>query len=138
MPPPAAMANASISKYPDNRTLDQSFWTRALTEAIQPKNDRPDLLKALLESKTISKAQADLAQADQQMTGMTVEEVLIARGWVTKEVLAKVAPWLQEDAAAKKAAPAGDNASGSISGDYLSNLQKYRELVSKILGEKKG
>jgi len=55
---------------------------------------------------------------------MPLDEVLIARRWVNRETLLKHAPWLNEET---------KEADGDA---YKANLQKYRQLMSEILGEK--
>lgn len=95
-------------------------------------SQRPGLAKLLIESKLISEAQADLAVADQEITGMTFDEVLLLRGWVDKDTLLKVAPWLD--------APADTShdileLSTSIGATYQENLKVYRRLIEKILGK---
>ena len=46
-----------------------------------------ELIKKLLDQKLISAPQAEIAKADAEITGMTVDEVLIARRWVQEEAL---------------------------------------------------
>jgi hypothetical protein len=93
---------------------------------------RPGLAQLLIDSKLISEAQADLAVADQEITGLSFDEVLLLRGWVDKETLFRVAPWLN----------APDNPtseilelSTSIGTTYQENLKVYRRLIEKILGK---
>jgi len=93
------------------------------------KAKRQDLARQLVEQNLLSAAQAQLALADQEVTGMTFEEVLLARHWVDRDTLEKLAPWLTE-------APPGDLSalSSPASDDYEQNLQRYRRLIEKILG----
>lgn len=93
---------------------------------------RPGLAQLLIDSKLLSEAQADLAVADQEITGLSFDEVLLLRGWVDKETLFRVAPWLN----------APDNPtseilelSTSIGTTYQENLKVYRRLIEKILGK---
>ena len=83
-----------------------------------------DLLQVLLDNKVIGEAQAQVALKDQEMTGMPLDEVLIARRWVDRDTLLKHAPWLKEEK---------EEQDGDV---YKANLQKYRQLMSEILGEK--
>jgi hypothetical protein len=61
--------------------------------------DRPKASKkladALLENNLLSKAQIDLAIADQEMSDIPLEEILLVRGWITEANLYRVAPWLK-------------------------------------------
>ena len=93
---------------------------------------RPGLAQLLIDNKLISEAQADLAVADQEITGLSFDEVLLLRGWVDKETLFRVAPWLN--------APANPSneileLSTSIGTTYQENLKVYRRLIEKILGK---
>jgi hypothetical protein len=93
---------------------------------------RPGLAQLLIENKLISEAQADLAVADQEITGLSFDEVLLLRGWVDKETLFKIAPWLN--------APSSNTndiieLSTSIGTTYQENLKVYRRLIEKILGK---
>lgn len=93
---------------------------------------RPGLAQLLIDNKLISEAQADLAVADQEITGLSFDEVLLLRGWVDKDTLFKVAPWLN--------APANPTneileLSTSIGTTYQENLKVYRRLIEKILGK---
>ncbi|MBD1865115.1 MULTISPECIES: hypothetical protein [Trichocoleus] len=45
------------------------------------------LTERLIEAGLISASQRDIALRDQQITGMQLSEVLIARGWITEEKL---------------------------------------------------
>jgi hypothetical protein len=85
-----------------------------------------DLLEILVREKLISPAQAQLVKADHEVTGMTIEEILLARHWVNKEKLAALLP------SSQKPAVDGDDTSKS---EYEKNLSEYRRLMSEILGE---
>lgn len=93
------------------------------------KAKRQDLARLLVEQNLLSQSQAELALADQEVTGMTFEEVLLARHWVDQSTLEKLAPWLNEAAASDLA-----SFSSPASDDYEENLQRYRRLIEKILG----
>lgn len=105
-----------------------------MTAAEQNNFDARDqeLLRVLLDNKVISKGQFDLVHTDHEATGMNVEDILIARRWVTEETLSTYAPWLV-DAASSPAEQPGQKI-GSVE-SYEENLKKYRMLLAKILGE---
>lgn len=89
-----------------------------------------DLLRALVDGNIISQAQANLVTTDHEATGMNVEDILLARRWVTEEALNAHAPWLKTDHVAS------DKSSGSNSTrSYEENLRKYRQILAEILGE---
>ena len=93
------------------------------------KAKRQDLARMLVEQRILSAAQAQLALADQEVTGMNFEEVLLARHWVDQATLEKLAPWINEkpqEDLSTLGPPASD--------DYEQNLQRYRRLIEKILG----
>src|SRR5689334_5488237 len=98
----------------DNRALDWQRWQDDFRVALpypsrckqirQTSRHRSllvsdsdkDLIQVLLDNKVIGEAQAQVALKDQEMTGMPLDEVLIARRWVTRETLLQHAPWLNE------------------------------------------
>ena len=84
-----------------------------------------ELLSKLVDSKVISQAQANLVISDHEATGMNVEDILLARRWVTEEALNDLAPWLKETEAARPAPTQS----------YEENLRKYRLLLAELLGE---
>ncbi len=123
-----------------------------------------ELLKLLVEQKIISAPQVDIALADAEVTGMPLDEVLLARRWVTEEKLYTLAPWLRQPLGASAGqTPSNENKSASATpamhtdlqekptkaeatvqppedgktstSDFDENLRKYRELMSEILGE---
>ena len=112
-----------------------------------------ELLAVLVERKLISAPQADIAVSDAEVTGMSLDEVLIARRWVGEEVLHTLAPWLKGDHSVHSVAPSGasvkpatvvsaeaDKSASPIPGahiaeDFEDNLQKYRTLMDNILGD---
>jgi hypothetical protein len=102
-----------------------------MTESAS-RNTRPGLAQLLIEKQLISEAQADLAVGDQEITGMSFDEVLLLRGWVDKETLYKLAPWLTE---AKSVDKEIIQISTSIGTHYQENLKVYRRLIEKILGK---
>jgi hypothetical protein len=90
-----------------------------------------ELLRALLENKVISKAQADLVVTDHEATGMNIEDILLARRWVSEEILGRYAPWILS---ASESGPHNSHDVGSTA-SYEENLKKYRLLLAEILGE---
>ena len=90
-----------------------------------------DLLRALVDGKVISQAQADLVTQDHENTGMAIDEILVARRWITEETLGKLAPWLNDSSGREPAAEETQAATGS----YEENLKKYRKIMAEILGE---
>lgn len=95
------------------------------------------LIQALINEKLISSAQAELAKSDGQVSGMTIAEVLLARGWVNQQTLDRVAPWLKADPAPPVVAPSTSERESNNTGDtdYQHNLKRYRQLMHKILDE---
>lgn len=87
------------------------------------------LLAILLEQKLISPAQAQLLLADQEVTGMTVDEVVLARGWITEEKLDEIAPWRKEPVESKDVLHVSAG-----SKEYQHNFDQYRALMESILG----
>lgn len=92
---------------------------------------RPGLAQLLIDNNIISDAQADLAAADQEITGLSMEEVLTLRGWVDRETLYKLAPWLKNSAKPQQELL---DISTSIGSSYQENVKVYRRLIEKILG----
>ncbi|MCA9801150.1 MAG: hypothetical protein KC777_04150 [Cyanobacteria bacterium HKST-UBA02] len=92
---------------------------------MNDKNKDRDLIKALTEAGAISRAQADLVCQDHEVTGMPLEDILIARGWVDETALKKHAPWLFESI--------GED--GAVARSYQDNLKRYRAIMAEILGE---
>jgi hypothetical protein len=98
-----------------------------------------ELVRTLIEQKLISAPQAEIAKADAEVTGMGVDEVLMARRWVNEDVLKKLAPWLSEVEPQPSAPEATENQPDpselQSSDNFDDNLQKYRALMDRILGE---
>lgn len=84
-----------------------------------------ELLRTLVDNKVISQAQANLVTSDHEATGMNVEDILLARRWVSEDALNEHAPWLKENESARPAATQS----------YEENLRKYRLLLAELLGE---
>lgn len=97
-----------------------------------PGRGRPGLAQLLIDQKLISEAQADLAVADQEITGLSFDEVLLLRGWLDRDTLYKVAPWLN---APQNPTNEILELSTSIGSTYQENLKVYRRLIEKILGK---
>ena len=98
-----------------------------------------ELIKKLLDQKLISAPQAEIAKADAEITGMTVDEVLIARRWVQEEALFRLAPWLRAsdrpESTSETHAVENRASDWQSSDDFDDNLQKYRDLMEAILGD---
>lgn len=62
---------------------------------------------------------------------MNVEDILLARRWVSEETLGSYAPWLHENVSSETKSVRDVGAAGS----YEENLKKYRLLLADILGE---
>ena len=89
----------------------------------------PDLAQLLVEQKIISSAQAQLAIADQEVSGMTLQEVLLARSWVDEATLYALAPWLKGSARA--------DISKFIrkpNKSFEENRKQYQRILEQILG----
>jgi hypothetical protein len=111
-------------------------------QPLDHKQQYDQLLKTLVEQKLLSSPQADIAKADSEVTGMAIDEVLIARRWLTEETLHKMAPWLKQLSSPGQQTPSADSSQAEIkpaelksSDDFDENLQKYRALMDGILGE---
>lgn len=141
-----------------------------------------EVLRILVDNKILSSAQADLARADMEIMGMSIDEVLLARRWVTEDKLNQLVPWLSETRSApvehpqmgaenasgepkdsrpdsaKTASSAGkdttntsatqtntagesqrgtpaNTVAGTDDATFEDNLDKYRELMDRILGD---
>ncbi len=105
-----------------------------------------ELLRVLIDAEIISEAQAQLAQSDSANMNMSIDEVLLARGWLDAPTLEKHAPWLYPQAAVDDSRTTMDikndqRNSGKIqltdthgsSDDYGFNLARYRAIVRDIL-----
>ncbi|MGH9548339.1 MAG: hypothetical protein ACRD3W_03150 [Terriglobales bacterium] len=121
-----------------------------MAEPSDKANQTEELIKMLIERKLVSPAQADLARADMEVNGMTLDEVLLARRWITEEALLEIAPWLLKNRFAPAATSAYDDQSApaqaggdgnktgnstASSNNFEENLEKYRDLMDNILGE---
>ena len=102
-----------------------------MTEEEAPSPNRPPLAQSLLDKKIISEAQADLAVADQETTGLSLDEVFLLRGWIDKETLYKLTSDLTPPSSTTSEPP---EVPPSISASYEENLKAYRNLIRKILG----
>lgn len=102
------------------------------TEPAQQDGIERDLLKVLVEHKVISQAQATLVQSDHESTGMTLEDILLARHWVDEDTLKNLAPWLGASGQTGMQQADKNSAAGAT---YEENLKKYRSLMAEILGE---
>lgn len=89
-----------------------------------------DLLDLLVESKVISLAQASLVRTDHEATGMTFEEILLARSWVSEAKLSELLPKHSETQDVSGSDPALRKPP-----TYQENLKRYRQIMAEILGE---
>ncbi len=89
-----------------------------------------DLIQILVDKKVLSGAQAQLATADHEVTGMTIDEVLLALGWVNQSQLDEFAPWLKKPAQKRK--DTAELPKGAA--NYDDSLREYRLLMEQILG----
>ena len=108
-------------------------------------NGEKRLLQVLIDAQIISEAQAQLAQSDSANMDMTIDEVLLARGWLDAPTLEKHAPWLfpelAEEARTTLDIKNDERSSGKIqlsdthgsSDEYGFNLARYRSIVRDIL-----
>lgn len=74
----------------------------------EEESETPSLADLLLDKNLLSIAQIELAIADQEINDLPLEEILIVRGWMTREKIYEIAPWLKPGAAkpaAKKSEP---------------------------------
>ncbi|HEY9868835.1 MAG TPA: hypothetical protein V6D08_06695 [Candidatus Obscuribacterales bacterium] len=90
---------------------------------------RQELARKLIEQNIVSAAQVQLALADQEVSGMTFEEVLLARHWIDEATLERLAPWVKNAPQERV-----EDIVTSLSDDYDENLRQYRRLMEKILG----
>ncbi|MFA6211186.1 MAG: hypothetical protein WCT03_12080 [Candidatus Obscuribacterales bacterium] len=109
-----------------------------------PDKNEKDLLQVLIAAQIISQAQAQLAQSDSENMSMTIDEVLLARGWLDAPTLRKHAPWLfgkkesdvenaETNIAMRKSGPLQITDTQGSSDDYGTNLARYRALMRDIL-----
>lgn len=97
-----------------------------LSEPISDQNK--DLLDLLVEGKVISQAQASLVRTDHEATGMTFEEILVARSWVSEAKLGELAPKQSE-------ITLSPDSTDRKPPTYQENLKRYRQIMAEILGE---
>lgn len=95
----------------------------------EPANKSPNqdenLLEILVSDGLISAAQAELVKQDSQNTGMSLDEILVARGWVKEEALEQ---YNRNRSKVKTTVPASELG-------YEDHLKKYRFILADILGE---
>lgn len=93
--------------------------------ANKSQNQDENLLEILVSDGLISAAQAELVKQDSQNTGMNLDEILIARGWVKEEALER---YNRNRSKVKTTIPATELG-------YEDHLKKYRFILADILGE---
>lgn len=84
-----------------------------------------------MEKGLISQAQADLVESDSGSTSMSVDEILLARGWVDESFLAKISSSLNKSKPEQKSEQTTSQGERS----YNDNLKNYRTILADILGE---
>ena len=84
-----------------------------------------ELIRVLLENKLISQAQANLIRADQANTGMSIDEILIARSWIDSQTIQRLLPSREVEG----------TSAFEPSESFEENLRKYRQILARILGE---
>jgi hypothetical protein len=92
------------------------------------RDENPDFLNLLVAQNIISAEQCELVKADCVATGIAAEDILLARRWVKQENLHVIAPWL-------KGRPHRPAQSSLDPKEYQASLEKYRQLIHKILDE---
>lgn len=118
-----------------------------MTSSADTGESEKNLLAVLVAAQVISEAQAELARFDSNERGMTLEEVLLARRWVSEDTLKDHAPWLYN----KSSAELNERVTGQLgttlrnstqvrvndthgsSDDYGVNLTRYRSIMRDIL-----
>ena len=88
-------------------------------------NQDENLLEILVSDGLISAAQAELVKQDSQNTGISLDEILIARGWVKEKALEQ---YNRSQTKVKTTVPATELG-------YEDHLKKYRFILADILGE---
>jgi hypothetical protein len=98
------------------------------------KNSGPsddELLAILLERKLLSGAQVEVAKIDSASSGLSYADVLLARKWLTEETLAELYSKTNPTGQHYDKTPAEEKTEVT----YQQNLQKYLQLMTRILGE---
>jgi hypothetical protein len=93
---------------------------------LKNQDDHPDFINLLLARNIITQEQSELIKADCIATGISAEEVVLARRWVKPEDLLDLAPWLKGKP--RRLLPATRDPKV-----YQENLDRYRELIDRIL-----
>ncbi|MBY0358755.1 MAG: hypothetical protein K2W82_12195 [Candidatus Obscuribacterales bacterium] len=69
-----------------------------MSDSDEPsQNPSTRLAETILELELLSAAQVELALADHEINDLPLEEVLVARGWLSKQQIHSIAPWLKPD-----------------------------------------
>lgn len=71
-----------------------------------------------------------MVENDHAATGMAIEDILVARGWVKEEQLSAYAPWLADSGESQSS-----SSDAKPSRTFEENLKKYRSLLAEMLGE---
>jgi predicted AlkP superfamily phosphohydrolase/phosphomutase len=88
---------------------------------IDSSKSKPDLLGLLLKQGIVSPAQVEIINYDLKSTQMSLQEIVVARGWVKEAQLKELAPWLDT------LTPTDP------SKNYEQNLREYYSLIQKII-----
>jgi hypothetical protein len=96
-----------------------------------PKDE--ELLTVLLERKVLSNAQVEVAKIDSVSSGLSYADVLLARKWITEEVLTEFYPAAGQKKT-RETTQEQANEGGKAEATYEDNLQKYKQLMNKIMG----
>jgi hypothetical protein len=115
--------------------LDMANWKITLADK-KPGPTEEELLTLLLKREILSGAQAEVAKMDSASSGLSYADVLLARKWITEEDLKEFYPSVGQTNLGKTAnEPASEYDKVEKSeATYLDNLQKYKQLMTKIMG----
>lgn len=87
-------------------------------------------MQTLIGQGILSEAQAEVARRDSENMSMDIEEVLVARKWVSEDVLSGLKV---QGAELKTKSPAPLTDTHGSSDDYGFNVSRYRTLMREIL-----
>jgi hypothetical protein len=107
----------------------------------RPGPTEEELLALLLERKVLSSAQVEVAKIDSASSGLSYADVLLARKWITEEDLDEFYPAATSAVNSAASQPKALEATPGKAKDgersdasYQDNLQKYKQLMTKIMG----
>lgn len=93
-----------------------------------------ELLALLLERKILSNAQVEVAKIDSASSGLGYADVLLARKWITEQILSEFYP-VSDHAKSQHQTLQLTKDGEKCEATYQQNLQKYRQLMTKIMSE---